>query len=133
MIVAWTEPEVETLKRLLAQHGYNIPLLCQELGKNKNQVIGKVNRDGLAKPDIPEPLVVKKPHNFHSSNKRHAPMPAASGGSRAAMAAAVQDLRENQCRWLQGEGDEFSFCNARQKEGFSYCAHHQSISVHQEE
>lgn len=101
----WNDRTINRLKQCLAD-GMSASEIGNELGVTRNAVIGKVTRLGLA--------FSRKPYM--------------RGASLPQQRRTILTLRQHECRWPVGDPlydpHNFFFCGAAQKEGSSYCSHH---------
>jgi len=132
----WTEENEAEVERLLANRKSPTliaALLSQQLGEEvtRNMIIGKAKRKGWqiqsdyairmrkfpAKgKEVKAKLILASTYNQRSIRD----------ASAEAAPSAVDQLRDDQCRWPIGDPyiKGFTFCSSSKIPGMSYCVHH---------
>jgi GcrA cell cycle regulator len=110
-VIPWTDERIERLKTLW-ENGYSASQIANELGGlNRNAVIGKIHRLGLAgraTPSRPAKKIVQ---------------------SRQAIGVSVRQLNSTMCKFPIGDpnSSDFAFCGAHAVQG-SYCKPHAKLA-----
>lgn len=141
---AWTDQAIERLKSCLAD-GMSASEIGDEFGVTRNAIIGKARRLGLdfsRKPysrgmGKPKPFVFRKAPLKPAMRYAPAvpppapepePIPIDDMAIPTKQRRTLLTLRKRECRWPVGDPlldpQNFFFCGASQKDGSSYCPHH---------
>jgi GcrA cell cycle regulator len=137
----WTEEHIETLIRLWPEFSASeVAAELSSLGGHfytRNAVVGKANRLGLAKRDMP-PIRSKK-FAYKEPKPRQPPKQVlVKATPRPAYVAptavtpknlSIMELTSTTCRWPIGDPrDGMSYCGCQKSATDSYCAHHMAVA-----
>ena len=128
--MSWSDDRVAVLKRLWGE-GKTAAEIAKELGEGvtRNAVIGKAHRLKLSSRVSPIQQNAKKVKSADVAppmqRKPSKKIPIFKGKE-----VKMKDLRENMCRWPNGDpqSDDFSFCGCKVVDGLPYCAEHAKIA-----
>lgn len=118
----WTGEKVHLLMKLFDE-GLRTTIIAQQLGCSRDAVNNKLQRLGLrVKRDleasgIGAALAAKARRSAPDAPYFPPPRPVPAGFR----ALSLDDLPEDGCRYIQGDGPPFLYCGLPRKEGSSFC------------
>lgn len=122
-MTSWTSSDLTSLRALAALE-MNATDIGKQLGRNKNQVIGKCHREGIQllarkqyhrKPKPPRIRKMRKPY----TPRKPQPRPV------EAFTLTILELRDGMCKFPSGEDmPPYRYCGAQSIEGRSWCPFH---------
>lgn len=141
--ISWTAAEIDILRRLAAQ-GMSSTQIGARLGKTRNSIISKSQREGIPllwglnrpkKPTGPRKPKMSVMTGLPTNPDRKPPQPLPRASATDADKAfgkpvTIMELTADTCRWPIGDPHEpdFVYCGAQPVEGCSYCARHQALA-----
>lgn len=117
----WTKCQNEQLERLW-KNGLSISKIASEMGRTRNQVIGRAHRMGLS---VKYPRAPCK-NAFKQIRRAPNRIIATWAPIIGCEPVSIMDLKPHHCRWpIDGQG----YCGRQRSEPTSYCLEHNDLSV----
>jgi hypothetical protein len=118
----WPRRDFMALRRLFDQ-GLSFTLMARRLGRNRNQVMGKVYRQGWERAGTRRAVI-------HRQQREPRKPPSAEAVALTLTpyidhGLSLTDLKSCSCRYAIGEAaDGFRFCGEKKRDGSPYCPDH---------
>lgn len=140
--VAWTDEDVERLKPLWANRENHIDWIAEQMGRNRNSVIGAVHRYGLPLRSVstgPQKDRILKARNTSKLVKPRKRLnwginhtnklpPTVIEAEKREGGIPLMELRPHHCRAIIGSSDDYrglaTYCGDTAVEGTSWCNFH---------
>lgn len=128
--LTWTPERTADLKHRCEKLGETSTMIANAMGVTRNTVVGKMDRMGLKRADVPIPKRATKPkrvqvtRTWTKTQKRDRKAPGVRGLKRRAGEPKPLGERPGGCQWMHGDSTDRKFCGHERQEKSPYCAHH---------